>query len=243
MKHSIIILLYIIIFQLVTPLPYNDLSNLLKDGTNVLYDTRFYIHNNVTGTGNILRDEAYRSLCNGLGCICCLGEIETMTCGPKIICKLLNRSYVPPSNTYIYSLASIIGSYVFGFLLLAIGYNRMTDEVYSCKYLGVIIYIIGLVVSFPLGFIVTFFMFKRISKNFKGLIRLRKYLKSKFRVCRKGGQTAHVSPAVNKAQPVDVQVNDPNKTVERGVGTIITPGAILPVFDDKTARQNIGEYN
>lgn len=52
------------------------------------YTTIFKIDNNITGTGNKLKDIAYNSACNLLKCEdCCEGPISNMTCGAFYNCQ------------------------------------------------------------------------------------------------------------------------------------------------------------
>jgi hypothetical protein len=60
--------------------------------SNPKYDTRFYIHNNVTGSGYVLRDTAYDAICSEMkDCKCCIGYINEIRCGNPLICGLLNE--------------------------------------------------------------------------------------------------------------------------------------------------------
>jgi hypothetical protein len=59
-----------------------------------------HINNNITGTGNLLKDEAYRSVCTMLNCLyCCQGDINLMSCGTERACRRHGRS-----NTLYYAI-------------------------------------------------------------------------------------------------------------------------------------------
>jgi hypothetical protein len=122
--------------------------------TNYKYDTRFYIHNNVTGSGYVLRDIAYDAICSGMkDCKCCIGYINEIRCGNPLICELLNefsasaKSY-GPGTIVIY----ILGTYISGFKMLALGIRAMRqNKGMCCRWFGGILIIIGLVATFPFG--------------------------------------------------------------------------------------------
>jgi hypothetical protein len=48
-----------------------------------------YPHNNITGTGDRLKDTVYNALCKGMNCQtqCCEGEINQLYCGTAENCK------------------------------------------------------------------------------------------------------------------------------------------------------------
>lgn len=56
---------------------------LLNRNDTIFYTKLFELNNNITGTGNILKDVVYRQICISLNCAsgCCIGNINSMTCG------------------------------------------------------------------------------------------------------------------------------------------------------------------
>jgi hypothetical protein len=61
----------------------------IKFTSDSIYYKLEFIINDITGTGNKLKDVSYKSLCITKNCpyICCIGDIDAMTCGAQEQCK------------------------------------------------------------------------------------------------------------------------------------------------------------
>lgn len=61
--------------------------NLQFTDKSIYYNIPFP-QNNITGTGDKMKDVPYNALCNILNCEsgCCVGEINSLVCGDKILC-------------------------------------------------------------------------------------------------------------------------------------------------------------
>ena len=65
---------------------------------NSIYYNLAYPANNITGTGDVLKDVPFRVLCMLLACNsgCCVGEIDNMRCGLAADCQVyLDYSKIP----------------------------------------------------------------------------------------------------------------------------------------------------
>jgi hypothetical protein len=64
-------------------------SVFVSRGKHIIYDPPFQRFNNVTGTGNMFRDNAYNAICMSLNCEtgCCSGDTNIMACGALDECN------------------------------------------------------------------------------------------------------------------------------------------------------------
>jgi hypothetical protein len=131
---------------------------------NPVYDTRFYIYNNITGTGNVLQDEAYNAICSQMDCVCCVGHINSMRCGIDIICSALQES-IPKGTGVGWSVVIyILCIYAVGFKTMGLGLRMLTENKNTscCVWTGYIVLIIGVLGSFPLGLFILICLAKKI---------------------------------------------------------------------------------
>ena len=65
----------------------------LQFSLNSIYYNIVYPANNITGTGDKLKDVPYKVLCKVLSCVssCCVGEIDNMQCGAAADCKVYSN--------------------------------------------------------------------------------------------------------------------------------------------------------
>lgn len=61
----------------------------IKFSSDSIYYKLKFMKNDITGTGNRLKDVPYRTICVLKNCpnICCIGDIDSMVCGGKDQCK------------------------------------------------------------------------------------------------------------------------------------------------------------
>jgi hypothetical protein len=76
---------------------------------NIYYNPPFSKFNNITGTGNKFRDDAYRAICMSLNCVsgCCNGDINIMGCGQSEECLEYN-DYVKAWRIAIITILSVL---------------------------------------------------------------------------------------------------------------------------------------
>lgn len=74
-------------------------QNYIKYTGSGIYYKIDYPKNDITGTGDILQDSPYRALCIVKQCpnICCLGEINGLTCGTATQCKQFYDTSIIPN--------------------------------------------------------------------------------------------------------------------------------------------------
>ena len=91
-----------------------ELRNLQYSHGSIYYELQYPL-NNITGTGDRLKDVPYKVQCKLLACDsgCCVGEIDNLSCGPEVDCLI----YLENSK----SESIIIGIVVsFGLLIILI---------------------------------------------------------------------------------------------------------------------------
>jgi len=92
-KSLLISLIFSILFS--SSLTYEEKKRNLQDldyikfSSNSIYYKLEYMINDITGTGNKLKDIPYRSLCITRNCshLCCIGDIDSMSCGSLEQCQ------------------------------------------------------------------------------------------------------------------------------------------------------------
>lgn len=92
----IILFLYLITFastKNTNQLNKNQSRNLQYSIGSVYYELQFPA-NDLTGTGDRLKDVPYKVKCKILACEtgCCVGEIDKMSCGPQTDCAIYSES-------------------------------------------------------------------------------------------------------------------------------------------------------
>jgi hypothetical protein len=128
----------------------NNLNKEFRHLISIYYNPPFEKPNNSTGTGNLLKDQAYKSVCLILNCTtsCCSGDINIMTCGTTQECFEYNSYY----NVMIIVLA-IIGSFVF-FVILVIIVNLCYKQLTFGESVSYTLSILAIVVFFPISLVV-----------------------------------------------------------------------------------------
>jgi hypothetical protein len=127
--------------------------------SNPKYDTRFYIHNNVTGSGYVLRDTAYDAICSGMkDCKCCIGYINEIRCGNPLICGVLNEIAASEAASRPWLIVIyILCIYSAGFRMLTLGIRAVQGgKAICCKWFGYMLIAISIVATFPFGLILMF---------------------------------------------------------------------------------------
>jgi hypothetical protein len=78
---------------------YLQTQNYIKYTGSGIYYKIDYPKNDITGTGDILQDSPYRALCIVKQCsnICCLGDINSLTCGTREQCQQFYDTSVIPN--------------------------------------------------------------------------------------------------------------------------------------------------
>jgi hypothetical protein len=114
------------------------------------YKPPFEKPNNATGTGNLLKDQAYKSICLNLNCTttCCSGDINIMTCGTSQECLEYNSYY----NVMIIIL-TIIGSFIF-FVILVIIVNLYYKQLTFGESVSFTLTILVIVIFFPVTLVI-----------------------------------------------------------------------------------------
>jgi hypothetical protein len=119
--------------------------------SKTIYYSTAFIHNNITGSGNLLKDDAYRAVCLASNCTCCSGDINFMTCALPEDCEKWDN-YVKSWRIAIITV--IVFFSVFGFIL---GIVRGCNKSYTfCEAFGFAILIILIIVFAPIVVIVMF---------------------------------------------------------------------------------------
>lgn len=110
---------------------------------NSIYYIREFDMNNITGTGDKLKDRAYRAYCFMKNCSagCCIGDINSMTCGDEFNCKVY--------NDYVYYLyithATLIPISILIFLCVFILIFTKRNNYSLCKSLLLAIICLGII--------------------------------------------------------------------------------------------------
>ena len=78
---------------------YLQTQNYIKFTGSGIYYKIDYVKNDITGTGDILQDSPYRALCIVKKCpnVCCLGEINSLTCGTAAQCQQFYDTSIIPN--------------------------------------------------------------------------------------------------------------------------------------------------
>jgi hypothetical protein len=111
---------------------------------NIYYYT-IYKPNNITGTGNLLEDTAYRTICATLACSygCCNGDINVMKCGTEADCDEYN-SYKLIGKIIMIIILSLVGLFFILCLALKVcNRNKTTKE--NMLLAGLIVFIIAFI--------------------------------------------------------------------------------------------------
>lgn len=100
----------------------------LQYALNSIYYNKVYPANDITGTGDKLKDVPYKVLCKILNCVsgCCVGEIDNMRCGAAADCKVYSDYSKLPGM-----IAAIVVPIGFFILLVAFCYYLMKYRKYS----------------------------------------------------------------------------------------------------------------
>jgi hypothetical protein len=130
------------------------LINSLTDSQ--FYDNHFYLKNSLTGTGDTAQDLRYANLCSQLNCVCCIGEISEMRCGPPVICNALNSSeYTGNQNGATWVIAFYFLALIFaGFILMGFGYKCLAEYNATLNVIGYIFLLLGTIIGFPFSLII-----------------------------------------------------------------------------------------
>ena len=115
---------------------YNQIVNKrnLDYGLNSIYYTLAYPSNNLTGTGDKLKDVAYKVLSKLMACDsgCCVGEIDNLRCGDSIDCKI----YLDYSRTGNVVAAVIVPVFVMAILIFLFFLYAMKFKLSYCSSFG-----------------------------------------------------------------------------------------------------------
>jgi hypothetical protein len=115
-----------------------------------IYYSTFLKANNITGTGNLLKDSLYRTLCDSMTCPtgCCDGEINVIRCGTQTDCD----SYI----TYVtaWKIAIIVVFSIFGiFIILVIGLGLIRKHKNRRDNIELALFIMSILLFFPISII------------------------------------------------------------------------------------------
>jgi hypothetical protein len=123
MKKIVFIILFLYIITFTSTKSTNQLNN-YKQSRNLQYSIGSvyyelqYPLNDLTGTGDRLKDVPYKVKCKILACEtgCCVGEIDKMSCGPQMDCAI----YLDKLNNMTISIVVpvVIGFFVIFAILL-----------------------------------------------------------------------------------------------------------------------------
>jgi hypothetical protein len=138
-----------------------ELRNLITYVKNMYYNPPFPKFNNITGTGNLIRDKAYKAICLSLNCAsgCCNGDINAMTCGSDEECIEYNNYY----RILVIIITSIMVP-VFSFLIILVIVNLCERQNTCCESLIVTFFIIGMIIVFPISLLILFIRYIRRDK-------------------------------------------------------------------------------
>ena len=119
----IISFLYLMTFISSTITTKPESRNLQYSTGSIYYELQYPI-NNLTGTGDRLKDVPYMVQCNILRCEsgCCVGEIDKMSCGPAADCAIYLSSFETGTTIII---ACVIVFFFLILLILAITFNKV----------------------------------------------------------------------------------------------------------------------
>jgi hypothetical protein len=140
-----------------------------KDASdNIFYIRRFYIENDIIGTGNSFKDAAYRSICQSLGCTCCIGELNEMRCGVKVLCQAMKDAGSSQKQQSLMLLVIfIIALYILGitFMAVSIYILRKQELCFMKAIVGYICFTFGFIFLFPFSIVILLRCFsnKRVS--------------------------------------------------------------------------------
>lgn len=142
----------------------------LQFTTKSVFYTIPFPKNNITGTGDIMNDVPYKALCNILNCNsgCCVGEIDSMSCGDKINCD----KYFDYKQYRVIAPAVIVPICVFLFIILLYLVFRKRNKYSILKSLFLAVLSI-FIISIPYVF---YYARKKADDSYiKKLIKLQKY--------------------------------------------------------------------
>jgi len=108
----------------------NEPRRNLQYSLNSIYYNIVYPANDITGTGDKLKDVPYKVVCKILNCVsgCCVGEIDNMRCGAIADCKVYSDYSKVPGM--IAAIVVPIGVFI---LLAALFYYLLKHRKYSCS--------------------------------------------------------------------------------------------------------------
>jgi hypothetical protein len=128
-------------------------------GKHIIYNPPFERFNNVTGTGNKFRDNAYNAICMSLNCEtgCCSGDTNVMACGGLDEC-----------NAYIgYVRAWMIAGITIGSIILALNVISMilrcSRKQSFCEAMKFTLLVVAAIVFFP--FFLVYLLTRRCQKG------------------------------------------------------------------------------
>jgi hypothetical protein len=166
-KNLFTTLIFLILFSLSFSIIENrrNLQNFdyVKFRVDSIYYKLEFIMNDITGSGNKLKDVPYKSLCITKNCpnICCIGDIDSMTCGSIEQCKTFYDAYIVGNV-----IESVIFPvfFVFIFLIFFYFFNKYSNN----KPLSALLaFCCIFIITIPLVFcyIVKFKPFEKTEKN------------------------------------------------------------------------------
>ena len=125
----------------------------LQFSLNSIYYNIVYPANNITGTGDKLKDVPYKVLCKVLSCVsgCCVGEIDNMRCGAAADCKVYSNYAEMPG--IIAAIVVPIGVFILfiAFCIYLMKYRKYSFCGALCMFFGILF-----VVSIP---VVLYYLF------------------------------------------------------------------------------------
>ena len=97
-KYLLLLIIFTNILSIYSSNHFLTYSNKIENNRNIQFTSKsiYYIipypKNNITGTGDIMEDSAFKALCKILSCDsgCCVGKIDSIRCGEKAICDVYN---------------------------------------------------------------------------------------------------------------------------------------------------------
>ena len=128
----------------------------LQYALNSIYYNLMYPANNITGTGDLLKDVPFKVLCMILACNsgCCVGELDSMRCGLAADCQVyLDYSRIPGM---VVAIVVPIGVFVMLFALFVYLYKY---KKYTCG--GAYCMCLGCLFVITIPIVIYYFFFKK----------------------------------------------------------------------------------
>ena len=110
----------------------------LQYALNSIYYNIAYPANDITGTGDKLKDAPYKVLCKILSCVsgCCVGEIDNMRCGAATDCQVYSDYAKVPGMVAAIVVPIVVFILLFAFCFYLVKYKKYSLSKALCMCLG-----------------------------------------------------------------------------------------------------------